>query len=360
MIDIVDLDITSKAAITAVIAEGNMAGGTYGDWASYVNKYSADNLPEWDVDPVTGMHYLRCGIINNNATRIISWFLNFSFIKKLPVEACYLRYCLWLEDDIPTGMNELGVKLPGLASTSSKETLSLRMEHGKYQPDGTFPFVSYWYDAESGSGFGEVLPMGTSNLRVGRWYTIEQYIGLNSITPASGTVAAVANKDGQGKVWLDENLVWSTTAKRWRWFPETKIDQAHINIYHGGTTNPKGPIHYRIARIALSTQPIGMPAELKSGPIVVVTPPSPPEDTNMATQAQLDTLRDAAKAAYDLAVTAAADTTPDPRDAQIATLTRQLADAQAAANAAQTAANAAKAKLTQLNADIDAAQAKDA
>lgn len=371
--DIVDLDITSKAAITAVIAEGNMAGGTYGDWASYVNKYSADNLPVFDVDPANGLHYLRCGSDPTHGTRLISWFLNLNFIKQAPRQELYLRYALYPEADVATGMNELGVKLPGLGGTATKETLSLRMEHGKLIAGtaGDYPFVSYWYDAESGAGFGEILPMGTAPIAAGRWNVIEQRVKLNSITPASGATAAVANKDGEGDVWLDDVLAWSTRAKRWRYFVETLLDQAHINIYHGGTTPPKGPIHYRIARIALSTQRIGMPPELAAPPVVVdpppiivVTPPpsdpSPPDnqDPDMATQAQILDVQAKCQATIDAINAAMA--TPDPRDAEISDLQKQLAAAAAANSTLTQQLASAQSKLAQLNIDIDAAQAKDA
>jgi hypothetical protein len=197
--------------------------------------------PEWLVEP-NGLRSLRFSSVN--ASRLISWFIPFT-----PQEAVYARYCLFIEDDVADGMTELGVKLPGLAG----DEVSWRMEHGPIAPGnrGLYAAVDYLYDAESGPGFGIIDSMGTT-FRAGRWYTVEQYVKLN--TPGLS--------DGVGRVWINGHLTWESTHVRFRNGAASRINQLHVNVYHGGLGIPKAPIHYRIASIAVSHAYIGPPPEL--------------------------------------------------------------------------------------------------
>jgi hypothetical protein len=133
------------------------------------------------------------------------------------------------------------------------------MEHGAVAPNNrsVYSFVDYQYDAESGNGFGAIHNMGNAMLKAGQWYVIEQHIKLN--TPGQS--------NGVGEVFLNGNLVWSSHNKRFRNAADTRIDMLHVNVYHGGTKTPSHPIHYRIAKIAVSSSYIGVPKEL--------TPPQP-------------------------------------------------------------------------------------
>ena len=200
--------------------------------------------PEWLVEP-NGLRSLRFSSVN--ASRLISWFIPFA-----PQETVYARYCLFIEDDVADGMTELGMKLPGLAG----DEVSWRMEHGPIAPGnrGLYAAVDYLYDAESGPGFGTIDSMGTT-FRAGRWYTVEQYVKLN--TPGQS--------DGVGRVWINGHLTWESTHVRFRNSAASRINQLHVNVYHGGLGIPKAPIHYRIASIAVSHSYIGPPAVLVAG-----------------------------------------------------------------------------------------------
>lgn len=197
---------------------------------------------QWLAGP-KGLPVLRASSHPANQ-RLISWFLRFE-----PQQEVYARYALLIEPDVADGMTELGVKLPGLAGGE----VSWRMEHGPIAPanPGRYAALDYMYSAESGAGYPPLRSMG-GVFEAGRWYSIEQYVKLN--TPGQ--------PDGVAKVWINGNLTWSSDKVRFRDKPDTRIDHLHVNIYHGGMGLPKAPIHYRIAAIAVAREYIGPPVEL--------------------------------------------------------------------------------------------------
>lgn len=202
--------------------------------------------PEWITGP-GGLPALRVSSDPKNP-RLISWFLHFD-----SQEEVYARYCILIEDDVADGMNELGVKLPGLAG----DEVSWRMEHGPVAPGnrGLYAALDYIYAADTGSGFGQIRDMGAV-FEAGRWYTIEQYVRLNTIGQA----------DGVGKVWINGRLTWQSSTVRYRNDPKSRMNQLHINIYHGGMNPVKAPIHYRVAGIVVAKAYLGPPPELSSTP----------------------------------------------------------------------------------------------
>jgi hypothetical protein len=250
--DIVNLEMTDEATTLAAIGSGN-----------YAVPYAYQ--PEYSTDPSTGLRYLRFSSANNQ--RLISWFLRFP-----GRESVFARYCIYIEDDVADGMTELGMKLPGLAGDASSELLSWRMEHGPVAPNnrGLYSLVDYLYDAESGPGFGVIQSIGGAMLRAGRWYVIEQRINLNA--------PGVSN--GIGEVYLNGHLMFSSSTMRFRDQANTLVNHLHVNVYHGGLGMPSHPIHYRIAKIGVSSSYIGVPTELMSVAITAATagaatPPSP-------------------------------------------------------------------------------------
>lgn len=210
--------------------------------------------PEWLSGP-KGLPALRFSSDPTNR-RLIAWLLRFN-----PREEAYARYCLFIEDDVADGMDELGIKLPGLAG----DEFSWRMEHGRIAPGnrGLYAALDYLYAAELGRGYPKFRSMG-GTLQAGRWYSVEQYVKLN--TPGKA--------DGVGKVWINGTLTWESHEVRYRDKPTSRINRVHVNVYHGGRRYVKAPIHYRIAAIAVATSYIGPPPELFGDP---ATPPSPPK-----------------------------------------------------------------------------------
>jgi hypothetical protein len=198
--------------------------------------------PEWLTGP-NGLPVLRFASSLQNQ-RLISWFLHFA-----PQEEVYGRYCILIEDDVADGMNERGVKLPGLAGGE----FSWRMEHGPVSlaSRGLYAARDYIYAADTGPGYGQIRSMN-SEFKAGVWYVIEQYVKLN--TPGE--------PDGVGKVWINGQLAWQSDSVRYRDKAASRIDHMHVNVYHGGMGFPKGPMHYRIAAIAIAKAYIGPPPEL--------------------------------------------------------------------------------------------------
>jgi hypothetical protein len=231
--DVLELEMIDQATLDRVIQPINIAQPFAND-------------PQFLTD-ASGLRYLRFSSFDG-ATRLISWFLKFP-----ARDSAHARYCIYVEDDVADGMTELGVKLPGLASTAIGETLSWRMEHGPIQPGrrGDYALLDYRYDAESGGGFGAIHSMNAT-LHAGRWYVIEQRAKLN--TPGQS--------DGEAVVWLNGHEVYRSTTTRFRNVATTLLDEVHVNVYHGGSRPPSRPIHYRIAKIAVSSSYIGVPGEL--------------------------------------------------------------------------------------------------
>jgi hypothetical protein len=239
------LDLTSYATITATIPSGNMAQ----PWA-----YDAEFITE-----STGLKALRFAS-NIHNQRLISWFMPIGSREEV-----WARYAVMIEDDVAAGFNELGMKLPGVGSL--QERISLRMEHTPPRADGTYGFTSYWYDAESGSGYGVITPMGAS-FTPGRYYVIEQYVKLNTPGVADGII----------RIRVDGRQTYERTDKLFRRNDQfqpvasTKLEDLHLNFYHGGMRMPKSVFHYRLAAVAVSfTGWPGVPSN-----IPVYTSPSRP------------------------------------------------------------------------------------
>ncbi|MFO1396477.1 MAG: hypothetical protein U1F48_05375 [Burkholderiales bacterium] len=235
------LALTGEPAVRAAIAPGDIA-----------QPFAYE--PEWLAGP-NGLPVLRIAASLANQ-RLVSWFLRFP-----PQDAVYARYCMLIEDDVADGMTERGVKLPGLTGGE----VSWRMEHGPVdvRRRGLYAALDYRYAADTGAGYGAINGMNVS-FKAGLWYVIEQYVRLN--TPGRA--------DGAGKVWINGRLVWASDSVRWRDHAATRIDQLHVNVYHGGMGLPKGPMHYRLAAIAVATAPIGPPPELAQ--VIAPEPMLPP------------------------------------------------------------------------------------
>ncbi len=227
--------------------------------------------PEYATD-VYGIQYLR--FTNNPAyigssildagCRLLAWFMPLAESSpghgQVGATRSFVntRYLIWIEDDVMPAFNENGMKMPGPGSDT-----------GFGQPGGliswrtlnwvpaanTYQFTDYLYDASTGSGFPTPHNFGV-NLQTNRWYVVEQRVVLNT--------SGVAN--GYGAVWLNGNKVFESNTMLWRDDPLTELRSFFINVYHGGRYAPKGLMHYRIAKLAVSTSYIGVPSEFLTSP----------------------------------------------------------------------------------------------
>jgi len=248
-----EVPLTSDAAITSFIGVGNMSGGSTGTWA--FNR-------EYHVDPGTGLQYFRFSSDPNasptNTTgaysRLIEWYIGVPSTTE-----AYARWAMYIEPDVAVGFNELGLKLPGLGNAGGwgtvvgqTEVISLRCEHSPPGPNnsGLYGLLTYDYSVESGSGFG-VIENANALLRQGQWYVIEQHAKLN--TPGVS--------DGIQELYVDGNLVFQRTDVHYRDQSNTTLLNFQFNFYHGGLNAPLSPIHYRIARLGVSSSYMGLPPE---------------------------------------------------------------------------------------------------
>jgi len=243
------LEMVDEATIRARAA----GGGRIDDPFAY--------KPEFGIE-ASGMKYLRTAITPSNQ-RDISWRLPYP-----PTTAVHTRFCVYLEDDIADGMTELGVKMMAGASNEAvgptQPLIVYRINHGHQSPNnrGVYALYDYLYDAESGASFPEGHSIN-SMVRAGQWSCIEQAVRLNS---GKGV------HDGYGELWINGHSVWSTNTAYYRDDGTTTLTNFFANLYHGGLGFPSADIHYRIAKLAVSSSYIGVPQEL----LAVSPPPSPP------------------------------------------------------------------------------------
>ncbi len=246
--DVWALEMIDEATIRARTA----GGGRIDDPFAYE--------PEFGVEG-NGLKYLRSAITPGNQ-RDISWRLPYPART-----AVHTRFCVYLEDDIADGMTELGVKLMAGASNEAvgptQPLIVYRINHGHQSPNnrGVYALYDYLYDAESGPSFPEGHSINAM-VRAGRWSCIEQAVRLNT---GKGV------HDGYGELWVNGHSVWSTNTAYYRDDNTTTLNNFFANLYHGGLGYPKADIHYRIAKLAVSSTYIGVPQELLG-----VAPPSPP------------------------------------------------------------------------------------
>ncbi len=250
-----DPDIASFQPTSQAQIESDLGPGAFAVPYAYDASFSTFN----------GMPYIRFAVTPANE-RGISWFLDFT-----PSAEVYARYCLFIEDDVSDGMDNLalGCKLPGISArggnvppwgsgNTTDPAVSWRMEHGVIDAANldVYSIVDYTYSAEGPSVIGDLRSM----FRAGRWYVVEQYAKANTFS------GSTANSDGVSKIWINGNLISHLTNRKWFGDGETTrlFDFFHANFYHGGTLHPPTQnVHYRLGEIAISTAYIGPPVELQ-------------------------------------------------------------------------------------------------
>ena len=272
------------------------------DWSTYANTYGdAPNTwpkllftkspAEWGGIPVGRFESVSTATLSQayqgvgqNIMLMRKYFnentremLSGTTLGKVPLNDLYMRYCIMFESDIWQGINESGMKLPGLEtkdwghgdmvtvmwhsspapaynppySTSNPMYLSTYF-HGK--PD--FQPFDPWY------GNDWIKPPYHDRIYIqpDMWYCIEQHLIMNSMQP-NGT----GNYDGLFDMWINDELVLSMRNIKIRDYNPSANDPVEIQqfyglIYHGGIgKTPIAPIHYRITGVALAKRRIGMP-----------------------------------------------------------------------------------------------------
>jgi hypothetical protein len=184
-------------------------------------------------------------------------------LGSVPLNDLYLRYCILLEQDIWTGMNELGVKLGGLGGRADGQGVTAGGPFWHAQPDALdrIRLTTYWYGEgiTDSSGYGGDWIQG-QYLLPDTWHCLEQHLKVNSMNP-DGT----ANADAVLEAWLDDELVYSRNSfviHRYTGPLPIEINQVHGQIFHGGASTPLTPIHYRVTGFVLAKKHIGMPPRI--------------------------------------------------------------------------------------------------
>jgi hypothetical protein len=206
---------------------------------------------------------------NGDGSTIMNWRKYFnsatkqelsgSAVGNVPLNDLYMRYCIMVEKDVWTDMNEIGVKLGGLDKEPSKA--GGVFWHSKPDAQGQLRLTTYWYGEgyTSPGGWGGDWIQGVY-LQPDTWHCLEEHLKLNSMNP-DGT----PNADAVREAWLDDKLIYSRkdfVIHRYTGQP-LEIRMFWGQIFHGGANTPLTPIHYRVTGFALAKRRIGVPQRIQ-------------------------------------------------------------------------------------------------
>jgi hypothetical protein len=183
-------------------------------------------------------------------------------LGNVPLNDLYLRYCVLIEQDILTGINEIGVKLSGLSGRADGQgvTTGILYWHAKPDSQGRMRLTTtYWFGEtlkDQSTGYGADW-IKDKYLLPNTWHCIETHLRLNTMNP-NGT----ANADAVLEAWFDDELVFSKSdfvIHRYTGPMPIEINNVHAQIFHGGAATPLTPIHYRVTGFVLAKRHIGVP-----------------------------------------------------------------------------------------------------
>ena len=179
-------------------------------------------------------------------------------------EEIFFRYYLRLGNDWNQSVQ--GGKLPGISGTYGVAGWGGRKSdgtngwsargafHRSISEDnplaGTHPIGTYCYHADQKGPYGEVWLWQNDYrgyLVKNRWYSIEQYLKMN--TPEK--------KDGIIKAWVDGRLAFEKSDIRFRNVKRLKIEQIWMNVYHGGKAPSPYDQHLFIDNVVIANKYIG-------------------------------------------------------------------------------------------------------
>ena len=169
----------------------------------------------------------------------IGWQWKFANFGLPEPEEVYFRYYINISDSWDlAGDGQVG-KWPGIAGTYGVAGWGGRPSHGD---DGWSARMSnfdrgpalepgfYCYHADMTGIYGNNWTWGPdSYLQRNKWYSIEVYAKMNSITGGAG------NNDGILRGWVDGEEVFAKTDIRFRDVDSLKVECIWFNVYVGGT-----------------------------------------------------------------------------------------------------------------------------
>jgi hypothetical protein len=179
-------------------------------------------------------------------------------------EEIYFRYYLRLGSDWNQTIE--GGKMPGISGTygvagwggrksDGTDGWSARGSFGRSIPDGNplgglHPIGTYCYHADMKGRYGDSWGWHRDYrgfLEKNRWYSIEQYLKLNTVGRADGVLRA----------WVDGRIAFEKTDIRFRRVDRLKIEQIWMNVYHGGKRPSPHDQHLFIDNVVIATKYIG-------------------------------------------------------------------------------------------------------
>ncbi len=196
----------------------------------------------------------------------------FKFKKEMgkEPEEIFVRYYLRLAEDWNQTLQ--GGKMPGISGTYGKSGWGGRKSNGTrgWSARGAFnktipagnplaglhPIGTYCYHADMKGQYGDVWIWQKDYLGYlenNRWYSVEQYLKLN--TPGK--------KDGILRAWIDGRLAFEKTDIRFRKVKNLKIEQIWMNVYHGGKLPSPYDQHLFIDNVVIAKKYIG-PVQLSN------------------------------------------------------------------------------------------------
>jgi hypothetical protein len=129
----------------------------------------------------------------------------------------------------------------------------------------TTPMGFYCYHADMPSTYGDVWYWTEgyeSYLYKNRWYSIEQYVRMNTPGQHNGVL----------RTWVDGHFVFEKSDIRFRLTDALKIEQIWMNIYHGGTADSPYDQHAYIDNVVVARRYIGPMRTNSNGPKVPNSP----------------------------------------------------------------------------------------
>ncbi|MCC6691391.1 MAG: T9SS type A sorting domain-containing protein [Bacteroidia bacterium] len=124
--------------------------------------------------------------------------------------------------------------------------------------DPFFVNTSYMYHIDQPTNYGESFLWSPVIFGRGKWYCVEQYIKLNSISsPYDSLGNGTANYDGIYKAWIDGVPAFEKRDFRWRCHPEMGVDAFWLAFYHGGVEVATQDMNFRMNHVVVAREYIG-------------------------------------------------------------------------------------------------------
>jgi hypothetical protein len=180
-----------------------------------------------------------------------------------PDEA-YFRYQLRFAENWNPVID--GGKLPGFAGTYGNAGWGMRRSDGtngwsargafmrhdaKGEPDSPWRAIgTYAYTASNEGNSGQVWGWNlgpTGRLTRNRWYSIEQYLKLNTPGQSNGVYRA----------WIDGQLAFERTDLHWRDVNTLRIESVWLNVFHGGTAKTDRDLTLYMDNLVVARRYIG-------------------------------------------------------------------------------------------------------